>query len=76
MKSTMFILCDMQAKSNAIVRLTIAPTGGGTFDLSLTSYDLYNDPQAASDLAQFFTVWGKFFSVWYADDSVTKYLRQ
>ena len=76
MKSTMYILCNMQAKSNAIVRLIIAPVEGDTIDLSLTSYDWYNDPQAASDLAQFFTIWGKFFSVWYDDDSVTKYLRQ
>lgn len=76
LKSTIYILCDMQSKSNTLVRLKIVPSEGNTLDLSVSSYDLYNDSQAASDLAQFFTVWGKFFNVWYADDSVTKNLRK
>jgi hypothetical protein len=76
LKSTISILCNLQAKSNALTRLQIVGSSGSPIDISVTSYDMYNDSQAASDLAQFFTVWGKFFNIWYSKDTITQYLRQ
>ena len=75
LKSTFYILCNLQKKTNSLIRLSIIPTKGNSFDLTLTSYDMYGDPRAASDLAQLFTVWGQLFNVWYSEDSVNQLLR-
>lgn len=74
-KSTISIYCNMQAKENYLARLQIVPTSGDAIDVSVSSYDMYNDSQAATDLAQFFTIYGQFFKIWYTDESVKKYLR-
>ncbi|MBN2655836.1 MAG: hypothetical protein JXR86_02145 [Spirochaetales bacterium] len=75
-KSVVSVFCNLQAKQNKLVRLQIIPADGNSIDLSVASYDLYGDPIAANNLAQFFTVYSQLFYLWYDYDSVEEYLRQ
>ena len=74
MTTTLYILCNFESKKNILTRMRVVPTDGETIDLSISSYDIDSDYQAAYELSQFFGVWSQLFNLWYSSDSVAEYL--